>query len=238
MRLTLRVSILFVLVTLLILTALPLTFAAPQGTATSQRQPAIDLDDLIAETQKTVRGTDHTGLVWWIPVEFWEASGAGSTDQLKPLRNYTMVVAAVGQVSGLAGITWVERSELQSNLIVRDSKGREVSSIRTTPRDLQLLTEILQLFFRQELGEMGKNVHIFYFPAVDSDGAPLADPRKAGNMVAMIRKIAGRDQAFEWKLPLTSLTPPKFCPTGGERVEASWKYCPWHGTDLTAQPAR
>jgi hypothetical protein len=188
MRVLLRISIVFVLVNLLILTALPLTIAC--------------------------------------------------SEQLNPLRNYTMVVAAVGEVSGLAGITWVERSELQSNLVVRDSRGREVAAVRTTPRDMQLLTEILQLFFRQELGEMGKNVHIFFFPAVDSDGAPLADPRKAGNLVAMIRKIAGRDQTFEWKLPLTSLSPPKFCPTGGERVEANLKYCPWHGTDLTAQPAQ
>ncbi|MEE9234396.1 MAG: hypothetical protein V3U28_03030 [Candidatus Acidoferrales bacterium] len=33
-------------------------------------------------------------------------------------------------------------------------------------------------------------------------------------------------------LPL--LLPPVYCPQGGERMNANWNYCPWHGVELHA----
>ena len=96
-----------------------------------------------------------------------------------------------------------------------------------------MLPEILQAFFRKQLGEMGQNMNILFFPAKTRDGAPLADPQGNGSLFAVIRKVVGVDErVFEWKLPLTSLSPPKFCPVGGEKVEASWIFCPWHGNRL------
>jgi hypothetical protein len=62
---------------------------------------------------------------------------------------------------------------------------------------------------------------------------PIADPLSPGGFSLVLSKlIAGKDKVFEWKLPLTSLSPPKYCPAGKERVQANWKYCPWHRVKL------
>jgi hypothetical protein len=62
------------------------------------------LDDIVKETQKQIGGKNIAGLVWWIPAEFWEQSAIqeGSTptkarETFAPLREYTMVIVAVGK---------------------------------------------------------------------------------------------------------------------------------------------
>jgi len=42
---------------------------------------------------------------------------------------------------------------------------------------------------------------------------------------------------YTWRLPVIALMPPKFCPVGKEKVEANWRYCPWHGNKLDAESA-
>jgi hypothetical protein len=72
-----------------------------------------------------------------------------------------------------------------------------------------------------------------FFPGKTAAGKPLADPAREGSFTVLIDNLGGQPHsAFEWRLPLTSMTPPRFCPLGKERMEASWKYCPWHGTKL------
>lgn len=79
-----------------------------------------------------------------------------------------------------------------------------------------------------------------FFPAVNKMLQPIADPLKAGSFSLLLSKLAdGKDKVFESKRPLTSLSPSKYCPVGKERVQANWKYCPWHGVRLddSASPA-
>jgi hypothetical protein len=76
---------------------------------------------------------------------------------------------------------------------------------------------------------------VLFFPAKTSTGKLIVDTGHEGSFSLLIDNLAGQKQStFEWRLPLTSLTPPKFCPVGKERVEANWKYCPWHGNKLDA----
>ena len=80
---------------------------------------------------------------------------------------------------------------------------------------------------------MGQNIQLLFFAATNKLAPPIADPKAPGNFSVVLTKVFdGRDKVFEWKLPLTALSPPEFCPVGKERVQANRKYCPWHGVKL------
>ena len=80
---------------------------------------------------------------------------------------------------------------------------------------------------------MGQNIQLLFFPATNKMAKPIADPLADGSFSIFISNVLGGKQAtFEWKLPLTNLSLPKYCPLGKERVQANWKYCPWHGVSL------
>jgi hypothetical protein len=78
-----------------------------------------------------------------------------------------------------------------------------------------------------------QNMQIYFFPGTDKMTKPIADPLAPGSFSVVMTNILGtKESVYEWKLPLTSWSPPRYCPVGKERVEASWKYCPWHGVKL------
>jgi hypothetical protein len=45
-----------------------------------------------------------------------------------------------------------------------------------------------------------------------------------------------KNVAFEYRLPLDVLTPPKYCPVDGEKQSGKFVYCPYHGVKLTSSP--
>lgn len=204
----------------------------------SPQEFQVNMDEFIQETQQSVRGNDYAGLVWWVPAEFWEisakAQGQGTTsDQFNPLRDYTMVVIAVGKVSGLAGITWVPRTELQTNVFLRDSEGMEFHPLEKAPSEVSMIPILFNAMFSKMLGEMGENLQTFFFPSKNRNGNLLADASSKGSFSVVLRDIAGPgDSIYEWKLPLASLSPSRLCPVGGEQLKANWNYCPWHGNAL------
>jgi len=204
------------------------------GAAQTSEPPAVDMDDLIQECQQTVRGKNHTGMVWWVPVEFWEATDPASREHFDPLREYTTIVVAVGRV-GAFGINWSSEEAIRANIVLRDADGAEY---RPLPNDkvspeVQAMPSMMKAFFAQALGQMGESMQVLFFPARTRKGGPLADARSRGTFAVVINELAGdAQQTYSWKLPLTSLSPPRHCPVGKERVKADWEYCPWHGVRL------
>ncbi len=202
------------------------------------------LDDIVKETQKQIGGKNIAGLVWWIPAEFWEQSAIqeGSTPEkaretFAPLREYTMVIVAVGKV-GLGNISWYSESEVRANTALRDSDGQTYKAITDISSDAAGIASVVKPVLTNVLGPMGQSLQVLFFPAKTSKGKLIVDTTHEGGFSILIDNLAGQKQStFEWRLPLTSLTPPKFCPVGKERVEANWKYCPWHGNKLDAGAA-
>lgn len=200
----------------------------------------VDINDLVAECQKSVRGKDYAGIVWWVPVEFWEASaqsrGTDSTEaaeQFKPLRQYTLVAVAVGKIGGF-GITWTATQEVRKNVALR-AGGVEYSPVETDKvnAEAQLLATILRPLLANIIGPVGQNMEFMFFPATNKEGGLLADARKKGEFTVVLKGLAGEPESlYEWRLPLTSLSPPKVCPVDQERMQANWKFCPWHGVKL------
>ena len=197
------------------------------------------LDAIIKETQLTVGGKDTTGFVWWLPAEFWEQSAieqGGTPEQARntfaAMHDYTMVIVAVGKV-GIGNINWRSENEIRSGISLRDSDGQSYSPLHDISGDAQGIISIVRPVLTNILGPMGQNLQILFFPAKSKMGKSIADPTRAGTFSVVLSNLTPQKESeFSWRLPLTSLSPPKFCPAGKERVEASWKFCPWHGVSL------
>ncbi len=202
------------------------------------------ISDLLQETQRPIRGNNYAGLVWWIPVEFWQRAmqqggitAESAAEQLKPFRDYVMVAVVVGKIGAFGSITFATADQLRANTILRDSTGGSYPALAKVAPEAENLASMLKPVFANSVGKMGEAVEILFFPAKSASGQWLADPRQKGSFAIVVKDLAGKpESAFEWRLPLTALSPAKFCPVGKERVDANWNYCPWHGVPLN-EPA-
>jgi TonB family protein len=223
--------------------ALALTSTAIAQLA-SHSDTDVDYVALIREIQQEAREPGYVGIIWWIPVEFWEKSaerGGGSAQKAsefyKSLRQYTLIVATVGKI-GLGNVNWVSESDLRSNLKLRDAAGNNYDPLQKVSGDAEGLATIAKPMLANMMGTMGQSLQFYFFPAVDKAGNPIADPLSRGSFSVVITSLLGvKESVYEWRLPLTSLSPPRYCPAGKERMEANWKYCPWHGVKLEDPPA-
>jgi hypothetical protein len=198
-----------------------------------------DMSAFIKETQQSPNEAGYAGLVWWIPTEFWEISlerNGMSREKAKqryaPLRKYTVVAVALGKI-GIGNVNWISGPEIRDNLVLRDSGMNTYQAVQKLSGDAEGLASVIKPVFANILGPMGQNIQLLFFPATDKMAKPIADPFNSGSFSLVLSKLLeGKDKVFEWRLPLTTLSPPKFCPVGKERVQADWKYCPWHGVKL------
>ncbi len=213
---------------------------APWLSAQQQMKPAalspdkIDVDDLLADTQQTVKGKGYTGMVWWVPVEFWQASSPDTkAEDLAALRDYTMVLAVIGKVGAFGAVSFASAADLRSATVLRAADGTEYPPVQKASPGAEMLATVIKPMLKNLLGTMGESVEVLYFPAKTKAGKPIADPAANGAFSVVLRNFGDeKERLFEWKTPLNSVVPPRYCPTGKERVQANWKYCPWHGTKL------
>lgn len=214
-------------------------FAGGQATAKPASIQDLDFPGLVKETQQSPNEPGYAGLVWWIPTEYWEISAqrTGMSEEVAkqrfgPLRKYTVVAVAVGKI-GIGNVNWISEPEVKENVLLRDSEGNTYPPVQKLSGDAEGLVSILKPGFTNLLGNMGQNIQLLFFPASNKMARPIADPLAPGSFTVLVTKLMnGKDKALEWKLPLTSLSPPKYCPVGKERMQANWKYCPWHGVKL------
>ncbi len=196
--------------------------------------------DILRETQIRVNTKDHAGLVWWIPFEFWVQSLAkqGNSrektgEQLKALRDYTIIGIFVGKVSALASFDFVTPSDLQKHVVLRDSEGEDYAALADLTGDPKNLADMLRPILANAMGRAGENFAVLFFPATKKGGKRMADEMSKGSFSVVLKDIAGEPETvYLWRTPLTSVTPPRYCPVGGERVHADWDYCPRHGVKL------
>lgn len=222
---------------LVLLSTRPLILGAQQPVEAEAADTKIE--DITKETQKTIGGKNSVGLVWWLPTEFWEQSAiqqGSSYEEAKktfaPMRDYTMIIVAVGKM-GIGNINWYSENEIRSNTSLRDSGGHTYQPLTEISADAQGIASIIKPVLSNILGPMGQNIQILFFQAKTAEGKLIANPTLGGSFTVRISNLASqKDADFEWRLPLTSLSPPIFCPVGKERVEANWKFCPWHGNRL------
>lgn len=212
---------------------------AQAPTAPAPDSSETNINGIIKDTQKQIDGQSLAGMVWWVPTEFWEQSAVkrGSSLQkaretFSSLRQYTVVIVLAGKV-GLGNINWYSENEIRSSTSLRDSDGQIYKPITDISPDAAGLLSIIKPVMANVLGPAGQNLQVLFFASKTAKGAPIADPTAEGSFAVLIDGLGGEKlTSYEWRLPLTSLTPPRYCPIGKERMEASWKYCPWHGVKL------
>lgn len=203
-------------------------------------------DDLtiLRETQMGLDSKGYAGLVWWIPFEYWALSAEErggnaekTREQMKALRDYTVVGVFAGKVSALASLDYVTPADLLKKTFIRDAEGQEYAAISDLSGDAKSLADILKPVFANAMGRAGENFAILFFPAKTKSGKRIADEMSVGSFSVVLKDVVGDPEAiFLWRTPLTSLTAPRYCAVDGERMHADWNYCPRHGVKLeTAQ---
>lgn len=202
-----------------------------------------NVEEIIKETQKSISDPKCVGLIWWIPTEFWEQAAqkhgtpAEQAHQtFGALRQYTVIGVAVGRL-GLGNINWYNEQIIRSSVALKDSEGAVYAPLTDLSPDAAGLVSIFKPVLSNILGPMGQNFQLLFFPSQTSKGKLIADPHHEGAFTVDFSYPQEKiESQHDWKLPLTSLSPPKYCPVGKERVQANWKYCPWHGNKLDSSP--
>ena len=219
-----------------------LLFISP-ATSLAQQVPAndqpLDFPALVRELLQSPNKPGYAGLVWWAPPAFWEASmtrsgipAAQAHDRVAPLRRYTMILVAVGKI-GIGTIDWVSEQQIRDSVRLRDANGNVYEPLPQVSGDAAGLASLLKPTLSNILGPTGQGTQILFFPGVDKKAQLIADPLAPGSFSVVLTNLLGeKESTFKWTLPLTTLSPPKYCPVGGEVVQANWKYCPWHGNKL------
>lgn len=196
-----------------------------------------DLNDFIADLQKSLGGANEIKFIFWIPPEYWEivlpqdpSVTQEVIDQINEvLKPYNILAVVQGDIGAFGGVTYKSKDYISSYLKIIDAEYREYYFINESgiDTDVKNFLEMLKPVFVNMLGSMGQNMHLFLFPAKNEDGTAIADIKKKG-----IFKVYLEGEILKWRLPLSSLLPPKYCRTCDEKLNGGFIYCPYCGKKL------
>jgi hypothetical protein len=218
----------------------------PQPTKTYQitfpADPEVDTQAVVKETEQIDTRNHKMGVFWWIPADFWEAavrkqgfSAEQANKVFGPFKGYNLFLVGVGDL-GVGNYTWTKEDEIRKHVVMRDQNGNIYKPLEETPNEVGSLISGMKPMLKNMMGDLGEGMQFVLFTGKDSTGNSFADPHKSSEIFLDVSELMGpATSTYTWKLPLTSLVPPKFCPVGKEKVEANWKYCPWHGNKLDSE---
>lgn len=198
-----------------------------------------DTPDLVRETQLRIAEPGYAGLVWWVPFEFFTQAGLSrgtaaekTAESLGFLKQYTVVMVFAAQPK-FGGFDFVSPRELQKKVVVRDAVGNDYTAIPEPSLEAQNITSRLKEMLTSGMGKGGENSAVLFFPARGKGGEVIADAHATGTFSVVLRDVVGVPESiYTWRLPLTTVMSPRYCPLGKERLNANWEYCPWHGVKL------
>ncbi len=204
---------------------------------TVSQESKISYMELYEETMKWSQAMYEETFVWWIPEELLEAYYAGHAfatkawieEVNKAVGGYTVFAVADGKSGPFGGTKFKAKSDIRASMKIRDSHGTRyllLSEDEITSNTKSFLAWWKPML-EKEYGQWGENTHFILFPGKDKNGDRIADPRKEGTFSVELGK-----REFRWRLPLSSVVPPKICPACGEKLKGAYKFCPWDGTKL------
>lgn len=220
---------------LCLLFALALLCAAPAGARAGGTST-----DILRENARIVEsGGPRVANLWWLPPEYWDACakelGVADEKRVKVralFRDYIIVGAIdatiqIDRKPDLASIAdIVARSKFYRN-------GEEVEVLREVDKELPETAAQLVYLMRASLGALGDGLRLLPLPNVDAKGDPILTATKPGELHVEFRfEKDGPAKSAYWHAPLTSVAGERTCPKGGEPLEASFDWCPWHGVKV------
>ena len=202
----------------------------------------ISINDVVKETQKSSEAAGKLAMAWWLPDVFWRASfqqddsmtEASIDEFLSVLRPYVVIAAADGTIGPFGGATFKDKDSVRKSIILVDKTGAQHSPLNEdqVSSDARNFSQMMTPILANMLGNLGKNLHFFFFPAVTQNGDRIAEAATPGSF-----SVEMGGEMFQWKLPLGSALPPKVCPQDEEEMNGAWSYCPWHGKKLVIKKA-
>lgn len=214
------------------------------GAHAIERKPLteVDLNALTNETQVMGGDTRSLDLVWWIPLEFWEATFRQSgdlppeqVDELLGVLQHSSVLAVVqADVSTFGAFRFYDKEKVMSGLRIEafDASGKSEIISHTEPSDpeVRLLLDQMRPVLAQAMGNLGENFYFFPLPATNDDGERTPSPLESGRLRVTLQRDGG-PSVVEIELPIDALFVPRVCPNG-KPAHVSWVYCPWSGKKL------
>jgi hypothetical protein len=208
------------------------------GLLTTGAACAVDLQELVRDTQQVRNVDSKMELVWWIPQEFWEASFAGNpnvtaaskAEFLGVLQDY-QIVAVVYVKTSVAGFTEVApEADILANLHF-ESDGKRIDPVEASKiaPGAQAILGAIRPLVTGMLGQLGQSMHFVVYPSRDGTKR-LVDPMQASAF-----QVSLYDQVFRWRLPLASLLPRKIDPKTHEEFPGNFDFNPYTGGKLSAQ---
>ena len=223
---------------------LPITICSlllTQFTFAIERKPIeqIDIGALTSELQAMNSQQDSLDLIWWIPLQYWEASLKQFPEEqveqiLSALKNYTILAVIQADISAFGAFHFAEKQTVMDGMRVEvisaEGDVQTISHTEPADPDVRLLLDQMRPVLAQAMGNMGENFYFFPLPATDKDDRQYLSPYEEGKFrVALGRE--GGDIVFEIDTPVDALFVPRICPSG-KPAHVSWIYCPWSGEKL------
>jgi len=200
--------------------------------------------EIAGEMQRTLQeGSKHVAECWWLPPEYWitvakelELSADDQAKVAKFFRDYAIVGAIEAGVNDKKQPEMASIAEIARRChFTRDGQTLEV--LHEVNPEVSKLVPTLVYLLRTSLGGLGEGLRLLPLANVDPKGNPILSATTPGELVLEFRfSENGPVHDIRWHAPLTTLMAPRKCPKGGEPLEASWTYCPWHGVKL--EPAK
>jgi len=196
--------------------------------------------DIVRETVRTLEGSGgRVASFWWLPQEYWEQVskdlGISAAEQEKVrtvFRDYLLVGALESKLNTDKKPEFASIADLAKRTKFYRN-GEEVKVLRDVNPELAKRAGGLVYLLRASLAGLGGGLRLLPLSNVDAQGNPILRGDKPGELRLEFRfDEAGPAQQVYWRAPFTAIAGAKKCPKGGEALEASYSYCPWHGVPL------
>jgi hypothetical protein len=196
--------------------------------------------NLGAVAQEVIRARQEGNRIinfWWLPLEYWiEAARelkkpTEEIDTVRRLfRSYLVIGVLDAEVHGDGTFDAATHALIGPAVEVRRN-GTKVEILRDIDPKVARLTGELSYFLSTSLTFLSSGLRLFFLPNVDDKARPILQGLSSGELeITYARGSApGNPLKFHWRTPLSSVAGHNTCPEGGEALEASWRYCPWHG---------
>jgi hypothetical protein len=201
------------------------------------RARAGDSTDIVRESVRTLEGGNgRVATFWWLPQEYWELAAkelALPPEEQEKVRTVFRDYLVVGALETKLNLE--KKPEFASIVdIVARAKffrnGQEITVLRDVNPELARLVPSLVYLLRASLGGLGEGLRLLPLANVDGKGNRILTGTEPGVLELDFRfDPDGKVQQVSWHAPFTSIVGARKCPKGGEPLEASFDYCPWHG---------
>lgn len=215
-----------------------LAAAEPGATADRKTVAEVSVDALIKETQSPISTHDSLDLVWYVPIEFWQAATySPSADSSKrdslmaSLEPYFMIITVQADISPVGAFDYFE---MKPQSLYRPSSGttETLEPVTKLSKDMEMVILLMKPILSQALGSLGQSINYYVFADRREDGSRRISPYDPGVIeVAMSGRDSKIRSQHRIELPLDALHVPRLC-ANGKPAHVSWTHCPWDGAKL------